>query len=153
MNSRAFYISLFIAGFAFAPIRNGVLFSELSRQLLFLVNGLGDAGLEAVAAGKEDVDGSPCEIVSVSYAGNESRLWVAADGTVAKQVYQGKHPMRGTPGTIEVRFSDYREQDGRLIPYKQVMLFEGEELGSLEIETIAINPELAAGTFEIPTGG
>jgi len=127
--------------------------SDLNRQLLFLVNGLGDEGLEAVAAGSEDVDGAPCEIVAVTFGGSESRLWVAADGTVAKQVYQGKHPMRGTPGTIEVRFSDYREQDGRMIPYKQTMLFEGEELGSMEVDTIAINPELEAGTFEIPTGG
>jgi hypothetical protein len=127
--------------------------SDLSRQLLFLVSGVGDDSLEAVAAGSEDVDGAPCEIVAVSYGGTESRLWIAADGTVTKQVYQGKHPMQGTPGTIELRFSDYREQDGRMIPYKQTMLFEGEELGTMEINTIAINPELAADTFEIPADG
>jgi predicted Zn-dependent peptidase len=125
-------------------------FKQLTRDLLLLANSLGEEGLEAVAAGKEEVDGRSCDIVAVSFQGAESRLFVAPDGTVVKQVYQGNHPMQRTPGTIEVHFSDYREVDGRMIPHKRVMHFDGEEFASVSIDAISINPELEAGMFEMP---
>jgi predicted Zn-dependent peptidase len=123
---------------------------ELSRDLLFLANSLGAEGLEAVAAGTEEMDGVTYDIVSVTFNGLESRLYVAPDGTVAKQVYQGKHPVQQTPGTVEMLFSDYREVDGRTYPFKRVMNFEGEEVLSTSVDKVSFNPEVEAGMFEMP---
>ena len=102
---------------------------ELGRELLFLADHAGSPELEAVAAGSDEVDGVSCEIVSVSFEGTESRLCIDEAGKVLKQSFQGEHPFRGTPGLIELRFTDYAEIDGRQLPRTQTIFFEGEEEG------------------------
>ncbi len=67
-----------------------------------------------------------------------------------KQSYRGKHPMQGTPGTIEILFQEYDEIEGRQIPRKRVMTFEGQELATITLLEIQFNPELDPSLFEIP---
>ena len=121
----------------------------LGRDLLILTGNIGDPEIETVAAGTGEVDGKPCEIVSVTFLGSESRLFVDEDGKVVKQSYQGKHPFRGTPGMFEVMFSEYTSIEGRMLPKKQVMLFEGEELATITLDSIEVNPELDPVLFEV----
>jgi zinc protease len=122
----------------------------LRRELLVL-SGLGNSpGFEAVASGEQDVDGVSCELVSVAYQTVESQLCIDADGRVLKQAYQGKHPMQGTPGLIEILFQEYDEIDGRQIPRKRVMTFEGQQLATITLDEIEFNPDLDPSLFEIP---
>jgi hypothetical protein len=96
------------------------------------------------------MDGTACELLSVSFRGKESRLCVDQEGKVLFQRYQGKHPFQGNPGVMEVRFSEYKELDGRLIPHKREISFEGEKLVTENLESIEINPDLSPALFELP---
>ena len=69
-----------------------------------------------------------------------------------KQTYQGKHPFQGTPGLMEIRFSEYSEIAGRLVPHKHVMTFDGQELASVTLDSLEVNPELELAQFEVPAG-
>ena len=122
----------------------------MGRDLLVLASNLGNPDLEVVAADTEDVDGTSCEVVVVSFLGAESRLYVDGEGHVLKQTYTGKHPLQGTPGLMEVRYSNYGEVAGRMIPRLHVMSFEGRELASVTLADAQINPELDLSQFEIP---
>jgi predicted Zn-dependent peptidase len=145
-------------GFAMAAGRNVQVPQErvqegmeyLALDLLVLVDHVGSAELETVAAGSDEMDGTACELLSVSFRGKESRLCVDQEGKVLFQRYQGKHPFQGNPGVMEVRFSEYKELDGRLIPHKREISFEGEELVTENLESIEINPDLSPALFELP---
>ena len=123
---------------------------NLGRELTHLVRFHADPELEGIAAGRDEVDGAACEIVAVTYRGAESRLCVAADGRVLKQSYQGQHPIRRTPGRVELLFSDYRDVEGRQVPHKQVMWFEGQEVMSTTLESFEVNPQVDESAFEKP---
>jgi len=145
-------------GFAMAAGRNVRLPQErvqeglenLGLNLLVLASHAGSAELEAVAAGSDELDGMACELLSVSFRGAESRLCIDEEGKVLFQRYQGKHPFQGNPGVMEVRFSEYKELDGRLIPHKREISFEGEELVTETLDSIEINPDLSPALFELP---
>jgi hypothetical protein len=124
--------------------------ASLGRDLLVLASNADNPELEALAAGSDEVEGTSCEIVSVTFMGGESRLCIDADGTVLKQSYRGNHPFRGTPGTLELRFSDYTEFDGRLAPRTTEMSFDGEDLATLTLDAMEINVDLDASLFELP---
>jgi len=123
---------------------------DLDHDLIVLLHSLDEPSLEAVSAGTEDVDGVTCDVVAVSLRGTESRLWIDPDGRVVKQSYQGKHPLQGTPGLIELHFSDYRDAAGILAPHKQVMTFEGQPLATVTLDSLSLNPQLDAQIFEMP---
>jgi len=120
---------------------------SLGRDLLVLASHVTD--IEAVAAGSEDVDGTSCDVVSVTFRGSESRLCIDSEGQVLQQSYQGKHPFQGTPGLVVMRFTDWTEYGGRLAPSKHVMSFEGEQLAEITVDSLTINPELDASLFEV----
>jgi predicted Zn-dependent peptidase len=123
---------------------------SMGRDLLVLASNLGHPDLQAVAVGREDVGGTPCDVVSVTFLGAESRLYVDAEGRVVKQSYQGKHPLQGTPGLVEVRYGDHGEVAGRVMPLSHVMSFEGVELAAVTLADAEINPGLDLSQFEIP---
>jgi len=123
---------------------------QLGRDLLILSSNVGDPELQAVAGGTDEVDGTACDIVEVTFKGSESRLCINGDGTVLKQSFQGKHPMQGTPGTITLLFSDYVEQAGRMLPRISSMNFEGEEFATVTVESLEINADVDATLFDLP---
>jgi hypothetical protein len=125
---------------------------ELWRNLVILASYLNSDELESVAGGSDEVEGASCDVVAVTFRGTESRLCVAEDGKVLKQSYRGNHPMQRVPGTMELLFSDYREVDGRMLPFKEVLHFEGEKLAETTYEEVLIDPEISADLFDIPAG-
>ncbi|MCP3980906.1 MAG: hypothetical protein GY716_16510 [bacterium] len=125
---------------------------DLDREVFLMANSLGHEGLEAVLAGTEEIDGTSCEVVAINFRGTESTLCVAEDGRVLKQTYQGKHPFMGNPGQMEVYFSDYRDVGNYNMPFKQVQMFNGEELSSSEVEDVSVNPSLDVALFDVGSG-
>ena len=123
---------------------------QIARDPAYIVRYQDGDDVEAVAVGEEDLDGTPCRVVAVTVNGSESRMWVDPDGRVLKQSWQGKHPMQGIPGKVEVRYSDYREVDGLQMAYAQVMVFEGQEIMRMTFESVDVNPEVDAASFEKP---
>ncbi len=123
---------------------------QMGRDLRFLVRYADDPALEAVAAGQEEVEGTKCDVVAVTYRGTESRLWVDPSGKVLKQAYQGMNPLTRSPGHAEALFSDYHDHDGRQVPHKQVLRFDGQDALTLTLESFEVNPQVDVAQFEKP---
>ena len=103
----------------------------------------------AVSAGSGSVGDAACDVVSVSLGGTESRLCIDSSGQVLKQSYQGKHPLQGSPGLIEVLFSNYAELGGAYFPTTHSMLFEGEEVLTITVNSLEVNPDLDPAMFAV----
>ncbi len=123
---------------------------ELNRDLRMLVYHHADPTLEALAAGQDDVNGTKCDVVAVTFKGADSRLCVDASGKVVKQSYQGSHPMTGVPGQFEVFYSDYRDQNGRQVPFKEVIKIDGEDAITFTLEKFEVNPQIEMAQFDKP---
>ena len=125
---------------------------SLGRQLLVLAGNAGNPGLRVSASGTEQVGGSECDVVSVSFMGAESKLWIDPEGNVLKQRYKGRHLFDGTPGLVEVGYFDYGEMGGALVPRTWTVSFEHQHLATLTVDSLELNPDLNAGLFELPAG-
>ena len=123
---------------------------ELSRGLRVLVRYAKDPAMEAVASGEEDVSGTKCQVLAVGYQGVETRLYVAPDGTVVKQTYQGENPLTRAPGQIEIFFSDYRDVEGRMVSFKQVFKVDGQETITLMLDSFKVDPVVDEALFQKP---
>lgn len=123
---------------------------QLARDLRFIVRYADDPDTEAVAGGEDEVGGTPCTTLAVTLHGTSSQLCVAEDGTVLKQTFQGKNPMTQVPGQVEVTFSDYKEMDGRMVPQKSVVSFDGQKFSELTLKSFEVNPVVDMALFAKP---
>jgi predicted Zn-dependent peptidase len=123
---------------------------EQGRNLIYLLHYYDDPALEVLAAGEEKIEGTDCQILAVSFKGVESRLWVAPDGKALKQTYQGMNPLTRAPGMVENTLSDYRPEGTLVIPRQQARRIEGEELMTITIESLEVNPKVDMGLFKKP---
>lgn len=123
---------------------------EMGRDLRVLVRYADSPEVEAIASGREDVDSVACDVVQVTFRGAVSRLWVAADGRVLKQAYQGENPLTRAPGSVEVLYSDYRQVEGCQVPHKQVVLVDGEAITTLTLRSFEVDPEVDPKLFDKP---
>ena len=123
---------------------------DQSRNLLFLLRSHDDPALEVVADTEEAVDGVNCRVIATSFKGVESRLWVAPDGKVLKQTYQGNNPITRAPGNIEAVYSDYRAEGPVQIAHKQARRMDGQQIMAITIETFELNPKVDASLFQKP---
>lgn len=123
---------------------------ERVRSVEYLLRYNDDPGLEALAAGEEDVDGTACRILAISFKDAKSRLWIAPDGKVLKQSYQGRHPFTHAPGTVEITYSDYRPEQAWLIPHQQVHRIDGQEVMKITVDSFEVNPSIDPEVFKKP---
>lgn len=124
--------------------------ADLGRELHFIVRYNDAEDLEVLVAGEEEVEGTPCQVLAVSFKGTASRLWVDAEGRVVKQAFQASHPFTGAPGQFEVLLSDYREVEGRSVPHKRVTHIDGELFAEGQVQSFEVDPEVDEGLFERP---
>lgn len=124
--------------------------SDMGRDLRVIVRYASDPELEALAAGHEDVDGTPCDVVAVTLRGTTSRLWIAPDGRILKQSYQGENPATRAPGSVEVLYSDYRDLAGRKVPHKEIIKVDGQEAATLTLDAFEVDPEFDPAVFQKP---
>jgi outer membrane lipoprotein-sorting protein len=125
---------------------------SLGRQLLVLAGNAGDSRLQVSAAGTETVGSDECNVISVSFMGAESKLWIDPEGKALKQRYKGRHFFEGTPGLVEINYFDYGEMGGALVPRTRTVSFEHQHLATLTVDSLELNPDLNAGLFELPAG-
>ena len=123
---------------------------EQGRNLLYLLHYYDDPALEVLAAGEEKIEGTDCQILATSFKGVESRLWVAPDGKVLKQTYQGMNPLTRTPGMIENVYSDYRPEGELLFARQAARRIDGEELMTITIDSFEVNPKVDLNLFKKP---
>ena len=125
---------------------------ENGRSLNHLLRFHDDPSLQMVAAGEEKVNGTDCQVLAATFKGVDSRLWIAADGKIVKQAYQGMNPITRNPGMIENTLSDYRAEGAILVPHQQARKCDGEEIMTISIDSFEINPKVDAGLFKKPAG-
>jgi predicted Zn-dependent peptidase len=123
---------------------------EQGRSLYYLLRYQDDPKLEMVAAGQEKVEGADCQILAASFKEVESRLWVAPDGKIIKQSYQGMNPITRTPGMVETTMSDFRAEGPLILPHKQVRKIDGEEVMVITLDSFEMNPKLDPDLFKKP---
>ncbi len=115
---------------------------QMARDLILLAAHAGDARLECAVAGSDAVDGKPCDLVTIAFLGATSRLCVDRDGRVARQTFEGRHPLSGETGEITLRYEDYAETGGLVLPRRQVLSFRGEELATMRLAQVELDPQL-----------
>jgi predicted Zn-dependent peptidase len=125
---------------------------EQGRNLSYLLRYHDDPSLEMVAAGNEKLDGSDCSILAATFKGVESRLWIAADGKVLKQAYQGMNPLTRAPGLVETIMSDYRPESQLVMPHKLARTVDGQEVMTITVDAFEVNPKVDPALFNKPEG-
>jgi predicted Zn-dependent peptidase len=123
---------------------------EQSRSLQYLLHYYDDPSLEVLAAGQEQVDGTNCNVLAVSFKGVDTRLWVTPDDKVIRQSYSGTNPVTHAPGLVENRLSDYRFEAGLLIPHKQIRSVDSQESMVITIDSFLVNPFVDLKLFSKP---
>jgi len=122
---------------------------QLGRDLLLLAASIDSPDLRATLGGADERDGTPCRMVEVSLGAATSRLCLDDEGRALSQAFESRHPMSNAPGTIEILFSDYREADGAFYPFRHVITFNGEEMVTVTVQSLQINPDLPDSLFEV----
>jgi len=123
---------------------------EQGRNLLYLLHYYDDPALELVADKEEALNGVNCRVLATSFKGVESRMWVAPDGKVLKQTYQGINPVTRTPGMVEAVYSDYRTEGSVQMARKQTRSMDGEQMMVTSIESFELNPKVDPALFKKP---
>lgn len=104
---------------------------------------------KAEFAGTEDVNGKACYklVLTPNDGGAETRYFDKTSGLLTKVIMPVTTP-DGT-ATAEMLMSDYRDEDGILIPHSVDQKLPGVEL-AIKIQSVKHNPEIPAGRFDPP---
>lgn len=124
---------------------------QMGRDLLLLASSVESPDLLANVGGMAERDGRECRLIDVSLGTVRSRLCLDHEGTAISQSFASRHPMSNAPGTIEILFSDHRETGGVYYPFRQVLTFDGEEMVTVTLQSLEINPALPDSLFEPPS--
>ena len=57
--------------------------------------------------------------------------------------------MERTPGVMEIIFSEYTDIDGRMLPNKRVMTFDGQELMTMTMLEMKVNADIDEALFAV----
>jgi hypothetical protein len=108
-------------------------------------------GHEVSFVGEETIDGRDVYKLEVVLPRGAKR-WIYLDAETALEVKLDTIRTRnGRQHLIETWYSDWREQDGLLIPHRQDSKAEGEsETHWLTVDSVAVNPPIDDDRFNIP---
>jgi hypothetical protein len=72
----------------------------------------------------------------------------AATGLESRIMIEGEQG--GMPMRTEVRFSDYRNVEGRMVPFTTTQVINGNEIGQVKYQKVEFNVPLDDGLFRMP---
>jgi outer membrane protein assembly factor BamB len=127
---------------------------QLHREATFgpALLGYREKGIGVKLLGPGEVDGRPTLDLEVTFPDGWQETWmldaethleVAIDATIYD------YTQMTDPLTRRTFFSDFREVEGLVIPHRVAHEF-GARLEEMEVEEVIVNPEIPAGTFEMP---
>jgi YHS domain-containing protein len=128
---------------------------QLKRNPLLLLRARKSAGFKAAAAGSGKVGDTAVELVAVQVDNVKLKLGVdAATGHILTASYQGRGP-DGTVGEIVRAYSDFRNVDGLVLPFKTEGTFKGQSdpRQTSSVKSIVVNGQIAPAAFEKPKAG
>lgn len=121
---------------------------ELKRSFFSLIQNHDDPDLQV-----KSIDGPSeertCTWLELSIAGVQTHLCISESGEIIKQFHKGRHPLQQTPGELGFGYSDYREVEGRWIPHRWEVTFDGSLIYRIEIEKITFTPTFDDQTFRV----
>jgi len=122
----------------------------LQRNLLAVLRARVEPGFTAAVTGKDTVNGTAVELVSVT---RQSDALVLAIDPVTGRVLQSRFESGGglaPTGQLVVTYSDYRKAGPITYPFSTVATMAGRPATSQTLETIAVNPPLDEALFAPP---
>jgi YHS domain-containing protein len=126
---------------------------DLGRQIAPLLRGRGDAGTKVAALSSSTVDGVTVERVRVQRGGLDVTLNIdPATRRVHSTTFIDRGPS-GEIGELRVAYSDFRNVDGYMLPFKESGSFNGTADPGLSrtLDSIAVNAALDVALFTPPT--
>ena len=120
------------------------------QDLVYLYGQAGAEGLTVQHIGQEDLEGKTAEVLMITPPGLTGfRLYLDATTMLPfKKIVQAMSPQG--PMEIEETFSDFREVDGMMLPFKSTTKRNGQPGGEVTVELIEVNPEMAEDLFTAP---
>jgi hypothetical protein len=106
-----------------------------------------NSGFVAFVAGKGKIGEIDVELVKVGVKGSTTMLSIdAKTGRILQISYRGR---KGAFGEVIKSFSDFREVNGLILPFKVEESFNGKPIASpvVTYESVAINGKLDKGLF------
>jgi YHS domain-containing protein len=131
------------------PVR-AALERELFRHPLAILKARRSPGFVAVAAGKGKVGETDVEFLKVGFKGATSALAIdAKTGRILQIAYRDRKPAFGD---LVKTFSDFREVNGVVLPFKVEESFNGKPITSpaKTVDSVAINGKLDEKLFQKP---
>lgn len=120
---------------------------DARRLLAYALSQAGEPGFRASPAGTSEVEGEACDEIQLTASGVSSTVCVAADGRPLRQSYDDDIAQLGGRGHIDVVFSDHRNVDGILFPYRETMLFDGRPFARATYRYVRADPTLHPARF------
>ena len=121
----------------------------LHHELIVLLRARARSDFRAWVAGNGE---SSLEHVDVELPGFNTTLGIdSATGRVLNQMYRGRGP-GGVVGEIAIKYSDFRDVEGLLLPFNLTATFDGQPFPGLSarIEAITINGPIDPASFKKP---
>jgi predicted Zn-dependent peptidase len=108
------------------------------------------AGVKAQALPDDSVDGKPVDVVHVTGPDefDITLFFDKATHRLLKSTYQTVNQAAGQPAKAEETYSDYRQQDGLWIPFRQVETLNGERFQDVALTDVKVNPGISPAVFE-----
>lgn len=124
--------------------------SQIWRDLVYLFARMDAEGLEASAAGQQEVDGETLTAVRVKPPEATAFTLLLDPGThrPARMKYQGT-TMQGAPVDSMSVFEDYKTVGDIEVPHRSTVYQDGEQSAQATLTELRLNPEFEEGRFEI----
>ena len=123
---------------------------EFHRHPMAILKERRNPGFVAFAAGKGRIGENEVELVKAGVKGSTTTLAIdAKTGRILQISYRGR---KGAFGEIVKSFSDFREVNGLILPFKVEESFNGKPIASpvVTYESVAINGKLDESLFRKP---
>lgn len=110
-----------------------------------------EAGHTIDLVGKAKMDGGEVYQLRVtSKQGPPKTYYLDAETGLERRIVSSVSGPDGSPAQLEMRFSDYRSVDGRMVPFVTEQVVNGKPLASTRIESIEFNTAADDKLFQMP---
>jgi len=106
-----------------------------------------EKGIKIELLGKEDVEGTPAYKLKVTKKDGKETIYYLEANSCLEIKTESTVEMQGTPFTVSITFSDYKDVDGLKFPFSMQSSAGGG--AQIIIEAIELNPELEDSLFKV----
>ena len=133
------------------PLQRQGLETTQRRLPLVILRSRREPGFVAVHAGPGRAGDAAVEEVELELASSRMRLGIeAASGRILSLAYRGRHP-DGEVGAVVELFSEYRNTEGLMLPYRSAATVDGASLRVTSVEAVSLDPVADKALFARPS--